>query len=160
MNLEQAIEDEVEKMTEELADIEHKRWACWQNYIHSIFPKNEDGSITISPERVIQWERKIATEYADLTEKEKEHDRIEVRKYTPLIATSLHSIAIATADALKTRVAMEPTHPSENSPDIYGNARIEAYKNGYNSAISDSRQREQKWFGIEEETPLVDNKEA
>ena len=160
MNLEQAIKNEVEKMTEELADIEHKRWACWQNYIHSIFPKNEDGSITISPERVIQWERKIATEYADLTEKEKEHDRIEVRKYTPLIATSLHSIAMATAEALKVEVVMELTYPSENSPDIYGNARIKAYQNGYNSAISESRQREQKWFGIKAETPLVDNKEA
>ena len=160
MNLEQAIEDELEKMTEELADIEHKRWACWQNYIHSIFPKNEDGSITISPERVIQWERQIATEYADLTEKEKEHDRIEVRKYTPLIATSLHSIAMATADALRFTDVVAPTYPSENSPDIYGNARIEAYKNGYNSAISDSLQREQKWFGIEAETPLVDNKKA
>ena len=68
-------------------------------------------------------------------------------------AASLYFIALATADALKTRVAIEPTHPSENSPDIYGNARIEAYQNGYNYAISDSQQREQKWFGI-------DNKEA
>ena len=77
-----------------------------------------------------------------------------------LFATSLHSIARATADALRLEVVMEPTHPSENSPDIYGNARIEAYKNGYNSAISDSRQREKEWFGIKAETPLVDNKEA
>ena len=77
-------------------------------------------------------------------------DEDAVKKF---LNTALHSIAIATADALKTRVAMEPTHPSENSPDIYGNARIEAYKNGYNSAISESRQREKEWFGIEAETP-------
>ncbi len=28
--------------------------------------------------------------------------------------------------------------PSENSPDIYGNARMEAYKKGYNDAIGDA----------------------
>ena len=33
-------------------------------------------------------------------------------------------------------------------------------RKGYNSAIYDSRQREKEWFGIEAETPLVDNKEA
>lgn len=27
--------------------------------------------------------------------------------------------------------------PFENSPDIYGNQRVEAYKKGYNQAISD-----------------------
>ena len=62
-------------------------------------------------------------------------------------SASLHSIAMATADALRFTDVVAPTYPSENSPDIYGNARIKAYQNGYKSAISDSRNREQKWFG-------------
>ena len=68
-----------------------------------------------------------------------------------LFATSLHSIALATAEALRVRVVMEPTH---------GNERIEAYQNGYKLAVYDSRQRGKEWFGIKAETPLVDNKEA
>ena len=64
------------------------------------------------------------------------------------LSASLHSIAMATAEALRVRVVMEPTYPSENSPDIYGNARIEAYQNGYKLAIYDSQKREQEWFGI------------
>lgn len=32
-----------------------------------------------------RWERQIATEYEQLSDKEKESDRIEVRKYLPLV---------------------------------------------------------------------------
>ena len=71
------------------ADLEHDRWAGWQKYLHSLCKKNDDGSLTIPKQRVEHWERQIATPYLELSEKEKEYDRIEVRKYLPLIRQTI-----------------------------------------------------------------------
>jgi hypothetical protein len=67
-------------LLENLADLEHNRWSRWQTYLHSKCRKNEDGSLTISPEDVIHWEKQISTPYSELSEKEKESDRKEARK--------------------------------------------------------------------------------
>ena len=64
---------------ERLADVEHKRWANWQSYLHSLCVKNEDGSLTIPKERVEWGNKEIETSYYHLEEKLKEYDRIEVR---------------------------------------------------------------------------------
>ena len=85
-----------------------------------------------------------------------------------LFATSLHSIAIATADALRVEtVSLHDEYNEEESElmlKIFGSTTTSKYikerRKGYKSAISDSLQREKEWFGIEAETPLVDNKEA
>ena len=69
---------------EKLADIEHQRWAGWQKYLHSKCTKDR-GSLTIPAGYVFHLERLIKTSYDNLTEKEKESDRDEVRKYWPLI---------------------------------------------------------------------------
>ena len=72
-------------LRERLASIEHDRWAGWQKYLHSKCIKNEDGSLTIPADSVQHWERQIATPYADLSEREKHSDRVEVDKYLPLV---------------------------------------------------------------------------
>lgn len=64
-------------LIEILSDLEHKRWAKWQKYVHSICIKNKDGSLTIPKIYVDRWERQINTDYLDLTEKEKDADRKE-----------------------------------------------------------------------------------
>ena len=74
-----------EKIIEKLADLEHKRWASWQEYLHSLCIKNEDGSLTIPKERVEWWEYEIKTPYDELAEKIKEYDRIEARKTLKLL---------------------------------------------------------------------------
>lgn len=71
--------DTSEKIIEIMADVEHARWAKWQKYLHSLCSKNADGSLTISPDRVICWEKEISTPYSELPEKIKEYDRIEAR---------------------------------------------------------------------------------
>lgn len=86
--------------TEKGADLEHERWSRWQKYLHSLCSKHtvnslnastrqyediETGGLVIHRDRVIHWERQIATPYSELTEKEKEYDRIEVRKYLPMV---------------------------------------------------------------------------
>ena len=36
-----------------------------------------------------QWEKQIATHYSELSDREKESDREQVRKYLPVIAAAL-----------------------------------------------------------------------
>ena len=78
-----------EEFIEKGSDLEHERWSSWQKYLHSLCVKNEDGTLTIPKERVKRWERQIATHYSELSEQEKEYDRIEVRKYLPMVKSFL-----------------------------------------------------------------------
>ena len=77
------------RLFEKLADIEHERWSGWQKYLHSKCTKNEDGSLTIPAGCVFHLESLIKTPYKNLTEKEKESDRTEVKKYWSLIKNGI-----------------------------------------------------------------------
>ena len=90
MTSEQAMEL-LDGLLERLAAIEHERWSHWQRYMHGKAMKQPDGSILIPPDLVSQWERQLATPYADLSDREKESDREQVRKYLPVIADALSS---------------------------------------------------------------------
>lgn len=72
-------------LLEELAAIEHERWAHWQRFMHNQADRRSDGSLMIPPDLVTKWERLIDTPYAKLTEKEKESDRDQVRRYLPTV---------------------------------------------------------------------------
>lgn len=74
---------------EELAAIEHARWAHWQGYMHSKATRRTDGSLVIPADLAARWEKQIATPYANLTETEKQSDRDQVQKYLPVIAEAL-----------------------------------------------------------------------
>lgn len=71
---------------EQLAAIEHERWADWQRYMHGMGTRNPDGSLTIPADLVARWDRQIATPYAALSAGEQESDREQVRRYWPLVA--------------------------------------------------------------------------
>lgn len=72
-------------LLEQLASLEHERWAHWQRYVHDQCEKFPDGSLRIPAELVRRWESQIETPYDQLSEKEKESDREQVRRYLPLI---------------------------------------------------------------------------
>jgi hypothetical protein len=74
-----------ESLVEELAALEHQRWAHWQKYVHDRGQRQPDGSIVLPSDLVAQWERQINTQYADLTNEEKDSDREQVKKYCPLL---------------------------------------------------------------------------
>lgn len=88
---EETIADRLTQVIEELADIEHRRWSHWQQYMHDQCIKQDDGSLVIPPHLVSQWRRQIATPYDQLTEGEKESDREQVRMYIPTIIRTLVS---------------------------------------------------------------------
>lgn len=83
------VEQALNGVLEELADIEHQRWAHWQKYMHSKGTKNPDGSLVIPSDLVALWESQIITSYSDLTEKEKQSDREQVLKYLPTVIRAI-----------------------------------------------------------------------
>lgn len=72
-------------LLESLAAVEHERWSHWQRYLHSKCLPAEDGSLVIPGELVARWSEQMSTPYDELTEREKESDREQVRHYLPLI---------------------------------------------------------------------------
>lgn len=74
------------ELIEILADYEHDRWAKWQKYLHKNCIKNKDGSLTIPKEKVELWDKQIHTKYKDLSEEEKNSDRIEAKNIIKIIS--------------------------------------------------------------------------
>ena len=74
-----------DELFEQLAAIEHERWADWQKYMHSLCDAGVDGSLCITPINVKHWTRQIETKYSELSEKEKDSDREQVMRYWNLI---------------------------------------------------------------------------
>jgi hypothetical protein len=84
------LREKLDQLLETLAAIEHERWSHWQRYMHSkCVPQGDDGALLIPADLVRQWEHQIATPYSQLSEKEKESDREQVRKYLPLMVDAL-----------------------------------------------------------------------
>jgi hypothetical protein len=78
--------EQEKEFVEKGAELEHIRWAKWQNYLHSHLAWNNDIQAWVLPhEWKDRWQMQINTPYAMLTEKEKESDREQVRPYLPLI---------------------------------------------------------------------------
>lgn len=74
-----------EALREQLAAIEHERWADWQHWMHAQGLRSADGSISLPAAQVAKWERQIATPYAALSDTEKQSDRDQVDRYWHLI---------------------------------------------------------------------------
>jgi len=68
---------QIERVAEYCHD---QSWAGWMEYLFSWCEANSDGSMTIPAERVQRWSRQMRTPYVELSETEKESDRIEARK--------------------------------------------------------------------------------
>lgn len=77
------------EFTEELAALEHERWAHWQRYLHEQCEQGPDGSLMIPADQVVRWTRQMSTPYAQLPEPEKDSDRELVRHYLPVIAKAV-----------------------------------------------------------------------
>jgi hypothetical protein len=80
-------------LRQQLAAIEHERWADWQKWCHKILRENL-GNDNIELERVLErWEVQIATPYKMLSDAEKASDMEQVDRYWPLIERYCQGIA-------------------------------------------------------------------
>lgn len=76
-------------LVEQLAALEHERWAHWQRYVHDQCHRGADGSLAIPAHLVERWTTQIVTPYERLSEREKDSDREQVHRYLPVIAAAL-----------------------------------------------------------------------
>jgi hypothetical protein len=75
-----------EELKEELADLAHKMWIHWMNHIFSVCCEpNCCGDVHMRGPEVSRWLRQMGTEYKDLSEKEKESDRVQAEKMLSII---------------------------------------------------------------------------
>ena len=77
------------ELEEKLADLAHKQWSGWMQYLFSKCSKVYGGrglaQYTAIPDTSVRrWKRQMTTDYKDLSEEEKESDRIEARKMIKL----------------------------------------------------------------------------
>jgi hypothetical protein len=79
-------EHKTAELLERLAAIEHERWAHWQRFMHEQGERQPDGSLLLPADLVAKWDHLINTPYAQLTEKERESDRDQVRRYLPILS--------------------------------------------------------------------------
>lgn len=72
-------------LREALAALAHAQWSGWMAYLFGLSQSNGDGTITIPAAHVARWQGQIATPYAELTEREKDSDRVEADKVLAVI---------------------------------------------------------------------------
>lgn len=63
-------------IVEVMAELAHSQWAGWAQWMFDNMSETHISGETY----VDRWTRQIATPYADLSEEEKESDRVEARK--------------------------------------------------------------------------------
>lgn len=98
---EKTLEEEFEDFIEKGADLEHERWSKWQSYFFSKCSVKPQSQVNGMDDRYVylalpkdlyeRWVRQMNTSYNELSEQEKESDRIEVRKYIPLVTELISS---------------------------------------------------------------------
>jgi len=90
---------EYEKLIEKLADLCHEQWIGWMKYLFSKCEEEKSpddigascivmrrtGKLIIPEEFVNRWKKQMNTNYKDLSEKEKESDRVEAKKFIKLL---------------------------------------------------------------------------
>ena len=81
-----------EDLIEELADAQHAIWSHWMVYLFQVSRRNDDGSVTIPAEKVERWKRQMATDYADLSDREKNSDRNFARDILNVLGEPLHAV--------------------------------------------------------------------
>lgn len=126
------MEDWEKEFIEKGAELEHIRWAKWQNYLHTFLVWNNDIQMwTLPHEKKEWWDSEICTPYSMLTEKQKESDRKEVRQYIPLIRLLLSS---AVSQALKEQIedilAMQEIHMGDGGWVYQGDIKKYAISKG------------------------------
>jgi len=76
-------------LIEELAAIEHDRWAHWQRHLRGRCAPGFDGSLVIPADLVRRWTAQMNTSYCDLSEAEKDSDREQVARYLSIIRAAV-----------------------------------------------------------------------
>jgi len=81
-----------DELIEELADVQHAIWAHWMRYMFTCGQFGADGTWHMPAFKAERWKRQMATNYADLTEREKDSDREQARKVIAVLGDPNHMV--------------------------------------------------------------------
>jgi hypothetical protein len=92
--------EDIDKLREELADLCHRQWSSWMEYLFSkcdssmpmILVALSNDSLIIPAKFVKRWVRQMNTPYSELSKSEQDSDRKEADKFIKLL--SLESAGI------------------------------------------------------------------
>lgn len=129
-------------LREQLATIEHERWADWQKWCHEVLRTNLNRyGLNLDLENVLlRWDRQIAIPYTELTDTEKASDMEQVDRYWPLLQEYItHAENRAVVAALDKIVLPQKNNfaPSGSIPDAFDRgiiasaAALEAVRSEY-----------------------------
>lgn len=124
-----ANQSNADKLREQLAAIEHERWADWQKYVHGKGKARVvDGEAVwcLPMSSVRHWNRQIATPYAELSEREKQSDREQVDRYWHLIEEYVQAAKHQLVRDIQAALPAKVTDPRLTHMDI---------NVGYNEAL-------------------------
>lgn len=85
---EETVEDtsQADGFREEVADLCHRQWAGWMEYLFSNGEFTISGGWIMPSWAVDRWRRQVEAPYADLSDEEKDSDRKEADKFISLFA--------------------------------------------------------------------------
>ena len=115
---------------EEIAAIQHEQWSGWMDYLFSkcLQPESKDGSLLIPPWAVKRWTRQMATKYSDLSNNEKESDRVEADRYADLIKKEGDRRVREFAEEVKEQLAGASTKRSSGVSLQHDNEALGVFK--------------------------------
>jgi len=76
-------------MEEELAALAHKQWKKLIRYLIRASRQNQDGSLTVPPDKVVQWTQQLDQQYSELPEQDKCKYRIDAQEIMDTANTCL-----------------------------------------------------------------------
>lgn len=68
-------------LRERLADLCHRQWSGWMEYLFSKGKFNDDGTWTMPSWAVQRWKTQMQTPYAELSSSEQDSDRAEADRF-------------------------------------------------------------------------------
>ena len=74
------------ELREALADLCHRQWSGWMDYLFGKGTFNDDGTWTMPVWAVKRWRGQMMTPYAELSEEEKDSDRAEADRFLGVFA--------------------------------------------------------------------------
>lgn len=125
------------ELLEALAHVEHERWSGWEKYRESCVTSKDKDT------HEARWKKQRATPYHELSDKEKESDRVEARKSLAIVKSHLKGNTVKMAKQMGQRHALEKfgLHEPAMTPMGLEHSVVSASPAGRTAKINDAFSR-------------------
>ena len=148
-----------DELREQLADVQHGIWAHWMRYQFSQCRRPDladDGSLIIPADKVQRWQRQMDTEYADLSDKERESDRHQADKVLAVVRPALAVGALRIAELERERDQLRTALAAANADRdavLAANATLNQERRALMERAEAAEARAVTWVPVAERLP-------